>query len=82
MPLINESAHYDSQGPKELWRPSKPQETQMYDFMTKASQKYGIPFENYGDLWRWSISESSQFWEEIWHYTSIKAHGTYDRVRT
>lgn len=81
MPLINENGHYDeSMGVKELWRPSSPQSTQIYDFMTKTSQKYGISLENYNDLWNWSVTETAKFWEEIWHYTSIKAHKPYDRV--
>lgn len=81
MPLIDEPVQYDeSSMPKELWRPSAPEATQMYDFMTKTSRKHGIPFGNYHDLWKWSVSEPSKFWEEIWHYTSIKAHTPYDRV--
>lgn len=81
MPLINESAHHEeSSVPKELWRPSAPQATLIYDFMTKTSQKHGVSLHDYHDLWNWSVSEPSKFWEEIWHYTSIKAHTPYDQV--
>lgn len=81
MPHINESAHYDeTMGAKVLWRPSSPESTQIYDFMTKTGQKHGVSFDNYSDLWKWSVSETSKFWEEIWHYTAIKAHKPYERV--
>lgn len=81
MPLINEAGqHNESMGAKELWRPSSPQSTQIYDFMTKTSQKYGIPLDTYHDLWKWSVTETSKFWEEIWRYTSVRAHKPYDRV--
>lgn len=81
MPLINEPAHGEiSTGPKELWRHSAPESTQIHDFMAKTGQKHGTSFGNYNDLWNWSISEPAKFWEEIWHYTGIKAHTPYDRV--
>lgn len=81
MPLISESPQDDGQtGVKELWRPSSPQTTQIYDFMTKASRKYNLSLKIYNDLWTWSVSQPAQFWEEIWHYTAIKAHKPYDTV--
>ncbi|KAJ5247599.1 Malonamoyl-CoA synthetase vrtB [Penicillium chermesinum] len=72
--------HSDEQGSlgaKELWRPSSREKTQIYDFMSKVGQKYDIPLKDYNALWQWSISEPAKFWEEIWHYTQIKAHRPY-----
>ncbi|KAJ6145836.1 Malonamoyl-CoA synthetase vrtB [Penicillium chermesinum] len=45
--------------------------------MSKVGQKYDIPLKDYNALWQWSISEPAKFWEEIWHYTQIKAHRPY-----
>ena len=67
-------------GPEELWRHASPQTTMMYDFMTKASQKHGVSFDSYQDLWHWSVSEPARFWEDVWHYTAVKAHQPYETV--
>ena len=65
---------------KELWRSSSPEATQVYDFMTKVNKKYGLTLNDYNALWKWSVSEPAQFWEEIWHYTKIHAHKPYQQV--
>lgn len=65
---------------KELWRPSSPETTQIYDFMTKVNKKHGLSLNDYNALWKWSVSEPAKFWEEIWHYTNIKAHEPYAQV--
>ncbi|KAJ5937914.1 AMP-dependent synthetase/ligase [Penicillium verhagenii] len=77
MPHIDEDVSLDA---KELWRPSSPEKTQIYDFMTKVSNRHGLSLSDYNDLWQWSISEPAKFWEEIWHYTGIKAHEQYRQV--
>lgn len=65
---------------KELWRPSSPESTLIYDFMTKVNKKYGLSLNDYNALWKWSVSKPAQFWDEIWHYTHIKAHEPYKTV--
>lgn len=65
---------------KELWRPSSPESTKIHKFMSLVSQKYGLHLNNYHDLWDWSVSEPSSFWEEVWHFTGVKAQKTYDKV--
>ena len=67
---------------EELWRHSSPQTTAIYDFMTKASKKHGVSFSSYHDLWHWSVSEPAKFWEDVWHYTAVKAHQPYETVRS
>lgn len=64
-----------------LWRPSFPQNTSMFDFMISVGKKHNLSFRSYGDLWQWSVSEPAKFWGEVWHYTSIRAHKPFDRVR-
>lgn len=77
MPHIDEPDVLEA---KELWRPSSPETTQLYEFMTKVDQKHGTSFKDYNALWQWSISEPAKFWEEIWHYTHIKSHKPYQQV--
>lgn len=65
----------------ELWRPSAPERTEMFKFKTHIGQKYNLKLKNYDDLWQWSISQPADFWEEVWHYTGVRAHTTYSKVR-
>jgi acetoacetyl-CoA synthetase len=65
----------------ELWRPSAPEKTEMFKFKAHIGQKYNLKLKNYDDLWQWSISQPAEFWEEVWHYTGVKAHTTYSKVR-
>lgn len=69
-----------STGSKELWRHSAPQSTQIYDFMKKSNEKYGLSLNDYNDLYQWSVSEPAQFWEHLWHYTTVRTHKFYDEV--
>ncbi|KAJ5097260.1 AMP-dependent synthetase/ligase [Penicillium angulare] len=77
MPHIDEIVNTEA---KELWRPSAPEKTQIYDFMNKVNEKHALSLNDYHGLWQWSISEPAKFWEDIWHYTGIKAHKPYDEV--
>ena len=77
MPHIEEVAIPEAE---ELWRPSSPETTQIYEFMMKANKKYGLSLNHYNALWKWSVSEPAQFWEAIWDYTNIKAHQPYKQV--
>ncbi|KAL4873658.1 hypothetical protein BDV12DRAFT_182054 [Aspergillus spectabilis] len=63
--------------PQELWRHSAPESTQIHQFMKKTAEKHEIALNNYNDLWKWSISEPTKFWEDIWLYTDINAHKSY-----
>ncbi|KAJ5728991.1 uncharacterized protein N7483_003499 [Penicillium malachiteum] len=77
MPHIDDHGDMET---KELWRPSFPEKTQIYDFMTKVNEKHALSLKDYHALWKWSISEPAKFWEDIWHYTAIQAHKPYDEV--
>lgn len=65
----------------ELWRHPHPQTTQFYAFQQHLRNKYPLESDSYSDLWQWSVNNPSDFWEEIWHYTGVKAHKTYESVR-
>lgn len=65
---------------KELWRPSSPEKTKIYEFKELVSKKHDVTFKDYNDLYQWSVTEPAKFWEEIWHYTEIKAHKPYTKV--
>ena len=33
----------------------------------------GLTFENYNDLWRWSVTDLEAFWRSIWAYDAIES---------
>ena len=64
----------------ELWRHSDPHSSQMYAFLQHVSKKHQLDIKDYDGLYQWSIDHPAAFWEEIWHWTGIKAHKQYDSV--
>lgn len=64
----------------ELWRHPHPERTQFHQFQQHAKQKHRIAGDTYQDLWQWSVNHPAAFWEEIWHYTGIKAKAPYEKV--
>lgn len=67
--------------PKELWRPTSPESTDIYKFKDLVSCKYNLPLVGYDALWKWSITEPANFWGEVWDYTNVKAAKPYETVR-
>ena len=66
--------------PIELWRHPRPETTEFHAFQQHVAKKHNLSIGSYNDLWQWSVDHPSTFWEEIWHYTGIKAHKQYHSV--
>lgn len=64
----------------ELWRPSAPERTQIHHFKDLVNRKYSLELADYHDLWKWSVSEPALFWEEVLHYTMVKAYSPFTKV--
>lgn len=65
-----------------LWEPSPAVKAQanVTHYMAWLGETYGLTFEEYPDLWQWSVTELEQFWESIWDYFQIKASTPYTTV--
>ncbi|HEX4355546.1 MAG TPA: AMP-binding protein, partial [Polyangiales bacterium] len=65
-----------------LWEPDEASKTQsrIHDYMRWLRVEYGLSFERYDELWRWSVRELEQFWESIWKYFDVQASKPYHRV--
>ncbi|HWX52009.1 MAG TPA: acetoacetate--CoA ligase [Solirubrobacteraceae bacterium] len=65
-----------------LWEPAQEdvERAEMTRFMRWAGERRGAPFSGYGDLWRWSVSETEDFWAGIWEFTGVRASRPYERV--
>ena len=65
----------------ELWRHPDPTSTRMYEFKEIVNKKYNLDLDSYDDLYKWSIENIAEFWEETWWLTGIKAERGFDMVR-
>ncbi|KAB8295911.1 hypothetical protein EYC80_008731 [Monilinia laxa] len=64
----------------ELWRHANPSSTRMYEFKDIVNKKYGLNLETYDDLYRWSVGNVAEFWEETWWFTGIRAERGFEKV--
>ncbi|OYZ17397.1 MAG: acetoacetate--CoA ligase [Bdellovibrio sp. 28-41-41] len=58
---------------KVLWEPTKAgfEATALYRLKTNLEKKYGVSFENYNSLWKWTNENSQTFWTELWDFFGI-----------
>jgi acetoacetyl-CoA synthetase len=68
-----------------LWQPSEEERerTEMWRFMRWAGERHragGVPFNDYDELWRWSVDELEAFWADIWEFCGVRASKRYERV--
>jgi acetoacetyl-CoA synthetase len=67
---------------KLLWQPAEERikNTNMYHFMQYVNARCGTSFNNYGELYDWSVEESPVFWETSWAYSEVIHSRSYDQV--
>ncbi len=39
---------------------------------------YGLTFDSYAELWRWSVTDLESFWRSIWRYDDIESPTPYE----
>ena len=66
--------------PLELWRHPNPTSTQMYKFLEHVRAKYNLDIKDYPGLYKWSVENTSDFWDEVWHFCGIKTSTPYSQV--
>ncbi|MCS7122035.1 MAG: acetoacetate--CoA ligase [Archaeoglobaceae archaeon] len=56
-----------------LWKPSEKivREANITKFIEFVNNKYNLNLKNYWDLYNWSVSEISKFWEAVWDFTNV-----------
>ena len=69
---------------KALWQPSAEQikRSHMQRFQQQLKSQLNLSFANYQQLHQWSVDNPEQFWEQLWHYTDIRASEPYSAVLT
>ena len=65
-----------------LWQPPQERQkaTNLISFMNFLNEKHGLKFNNYDELYNWSVKDSPLFWESMWQFSKIKASRPYDKV--
>ena len=65
-----------------LWKPSEERikNTNMYRFMDFINERYNKNFNEYSQLYQWSIDNIPDFWASMWDAAGIIASQPYDRV--
>lgn len=65
-----------------LWSPSKQfiANSNMHKYQQFVEQKYGLQFASYDELWQWSSTSISDFWESLAEFYQIKFRHPYTEV--
>src|SRR3954454_10091672 len=68
--------------PELLWEPSEElvEGARLTEFMRWLEARRGLVFEDYDELWRWSVAEVEEFWASIWDFFEVTAEGGADAV--
>jgi acetoacetyl-CoA synthetase len=67
-----------------LWSPSEQfvSNSNIQQYINWLEEKKSLSFNNYHDLWQWSVDNVPDFWESIWQYFKIIHSGSYNQVLT
>jgi acetoacetyl-CoA synthetase len=65
-----------------LWAPSPQmvERSQLTRYMRWLEENRDLRFEDYGSLWRWSVTEIEDFWATIWEYSDVISETSYEEV--
>jgi acetoacetyl-CoA synthetase len=66
----------------QLWEPSKglKDNARISDYMNWLKDEKNLSFEDYKDLWEWSVGDLEGFWASVWEYCGVTASKPYERV--
>ncbi len=70
-----------SQEPTLLWQPDSARiaQSRLNDYLQWLAAR-GKVFDDYAQLWQWSVDHLEDFWESIWQYFDVKSTTPYQRV--
>ncbi len=67
---------------KVLWSPDpeRAEASTMAQFMRWLAAERGLHFDDYNDMWRWSVADLEAFWDAIWHFFAMRSFTPHERV--
>lgn len=63
-----------------LWVPVNVENTNMKKFMDFVKKRRHREFYDYWDLYRWSVENVNEFWEDVWDFVGIISSRRFDEV--
>jgi acetoacetyl-CoA synthetase len=65
-----------------LWEPPAELEENavLTRYMRWLEENRGLSFEDYNELWGWSVDDVEGFWSSLWEFLEVKASKPYERV--
>ncbi len=65
-----------------LWRPTQERikNSNISRYIEWLSAKRGLKFNEYYELWQWSVDNLEEFWATVWEFFGVKASKRYARV--
>ncbi|WP_298864881.1 acetoacetate--CoA ligase [uncultured Sulfitobacter sp.] len=65
-----------------LWTPTpeRANASTMAAFERFVSEKNGLTFANYNEMWEWSVTDLDAFWAAIWDFFEIRASVPYEKI--
>ena len=67
---------------KKLWEGDNAfkKNSHLYNYQNWLRDNYKLEFNNYHELWKWSVDNIEVFWKSIWDYFNIKSHSPFKQV--
>ena len=65
-----------------LWEPSdeRKERATISRYMRWLAERRDLEFDDYDQLWQWSVSDLETFWASIWDFFEVRASRPFDRV--
>jgi acetoacetyl-CoA synthetase len=65
-----------------MWQPPREmvETSNLRRYMDWLAEHRSLAFENYDELWTWSVRDLEAFWASLWDYFDVRASQPYDRV--
>ena len=65
-----------------LWEPSTElrEGSNLAHYMEWLKEEKDLSFDDYEELWEWSVARIEDFWESIWEYRGVEGSMPYERV--
>ncbi len=65
-----------------LWKPTDDQikATNLYRFMQMVNERFDLAFDDYSQLYQWSVDQLSDFWASVWEFVQIQSSKPYQTV--
>ena len=65
-----------------LWEPSEDfkDNAVISRYMKWLKDRRDLSFDDYAELWEWSVMDLDGFWSSIWEYFDVQSSNPYERV--